>query len=508
MVSPISPQKFGSLSALDARPGSAARRLSDELEEGEVAVSRDSHMYHQQSESWNHDCDRGEEEQVVQPKIKRKRSIRFRPRHSVGRVGKKSAMDVPHLRSGDSSLFPLQMDQKYQPQLCTDKQRKPAREHNASKHDPNDSSSKSRRNLPSRKIASTSKLYAAPKSGRMTLMSSPSEDAGKPSRESGDSKLVNSSRSSSFGAKMSDVILRKCKNVISKLQRRIDKEGQRIVPLLTDLWKRIENSGSIGGSGSNNLDFRKICQSVDRLEYGGVMELVSDVQLVLRSAMHFYGFSLEVRSEAKKVHDLFFDLLKIAFPDTDFREARNSRSFYSPVSTSTSGPSRQVAVGKRQKQINEVESDLGLTQKSLRHGSIHSGGEDTRIIVHMPQKESRLGSASGITREQYQQDDSLLTHPGELVTCKKKRKDREKSSVKPRIGSVGPVSFPSIVRNIRSPESGSVSKDVRLNQQTTHRQIWPNQPSQPSSGGVGSIGWANPVKKLRTDVGKRRPSHL
>ncbi|KAK9013776.1 hypothetical protein V6N11_041772 [Hibiscus sabdariffa] len=497
MVSPISPQKFGSLSALDARPGSASRRLSDELEEGEIAVSGDSHMDHQQSESWNHDRDEGEDEQVVQPKIKRKRSIRVRPRHTVGSVEKKSAMEVPHLQRGDSALSPFQLDQKYQPQLITDTERKPARELNASKHDSNDSSSKYRKNMPSRKIANTSKLHASLKSGRMTLTSSASEDVGKTSRESGDSKLVNSSRSSSFGAKMVEVIQRKCKNVISKLQRRLDKEGQRIVPLLTDLWKRIENSGSIGGSGSNNLDFRKIDQRVDRLEYSGVMELVSDVQLVLKNAMHFYGFSLEVRSEAKKVHDLFFELLKIAFTDTDFREARNSLSFFSPVSTSTSGPSsRQVAVGKRQKPINEFKSDSGLTQKSLQRGSTHAGGEDTKIRVHMPQKESRLGSASGITREQYQQEDSLPTHPGELVTCKKKRKDREKS----RTGSVGPVSPPSNVRNIRSPASGSVSKDARASQQ----QGWANQPN----GGVGSIGWANPVKKLRTGAGKRRPRHL
>ena len=219
------------------------------------------------------------------------------------------------------------------------------------------------------------------------------------------------------------------------------------------------------------------------------------------------NWNSQVRSEARKVHDLFFDLLKIPFPDTDFREARNALSFSSPVSTSTSGPShRPVAVGKRQKPINEVESDSGLTQKSLQRGSTHAG-EDTRVRV-LPQKESRLGSGSGITREQYQQDDSLLTHPGELVICKKKRKDREKSMVKPRTGSVGPVSPPSIGRSIRSPAAGSVSKDARLTQQTTHQQGWPKQPTHPSNGGGGSVGWANPVKKLRTDTGKRRPSHL
>ncbi|KAH1130100.1 hypothetical protein J1N35_001478 [Gossypium stocksii] len=503
IVSPISPQKFGSLSALDARPGSVVRRLPDELEEGEIAASGDSHVDHQQSESWIHDHNEGEYEQVVQPKIKRKRSIRVRPRHTVERAEEKSVTEVPHLERGDSSLLPFQLDQKYQSQLRIDTQTKATRERNAIKHYPSDSSSKCRRNLPSRKIANTSKLHASLKSGKMHSESAP-VDAGKSSRESWDNKLVNTSGSSNSGAKMSNLIQRKCKNVISKLQRRIDKEGQQIVPLLTDLWKRIEKSGYMGGSGSNNLDLQKIDQRVDRLEYSGVMELVADVQLVLKSAMQFYGFSLEVRSEARKVHDLFFDLLKIAFPDTDFREARNALSFSSLVSNSTMGSSaRQAAVGKRQKPINEVEPDSGLTQKSLQRWSSHAG-EDTRVRVHMPQKESRVGCV--ITKELYQQDDSILTHPGELVICKKKRKDREKSMVKPRTGLAGPVSPPSIARSIKSPTTASFSKDAaRLTQQTAHQQSW-HQPAHPPNG--GSVGWANPVKKLRTDAGKRRPSHL
>jgi len=86
-----------------------------------------------------------------------------------------------------------------------------------------------------------------------------------------------------------------CKNVISKLQRRIDKEGHQIVPLLTDLWKRIENSGYSGGSGNNLLDLRKIDQRIDKLEYTGATDLVFDVQFMLKSAMQYYGFSLEVR---------------------------------------------------------------------------------------------------------------------------------------------------------------------------------------------------------------------
>lgn len=85
-----------------------------------------------------------------------------------------------------------------------------------------------------------------------------------------------------------------CKNVISKLQRRIDKEGHQIVPLLTDWWKRVENSGYISGPGNNILDLRKIDQRIDRLEYIGVMELVFDVQQMLKNSMQYYGLSHEV----------------------------------------------------------------------------------------------------------------------------------------------------------------------------------------------------------------------
>lgn len=80
--------------------------------------------------------------------------------------------------------------------------------------------------------------------------------------------------------------------MITKIQRRIDKEGQQIIPLLTDLWKR---TGSPGGSvGNNLLDLRKIEIRVDRLDYNGVMDLIADVQLMLKGGMQYFGFSHEV----------------------------------------------------------------------------------------------------------------------------------------------------------------------------------------------------------------------
>ena len=50
----------------------------------------------------------------------------------------------------------------------------------------------------------------------------------------------------------------------------------------------------MSGGGNNLLDLRKIDQRVDRLEYNGVMELVSDVQYMLKGAMHYYSFQHEV----------------------------------------------------------------------------------------------------------------------------------------------------------------------------------------------------------------------
>ncbi|KAK6918359.1 Glutamine-Leucine-Glutamine, QLQ [Dillenia turbinata] len=478
---------------------SDSRRLMqtpDELEEGEIAVSGDSHMDLQQSGSWIHDRDEGEDEQVLQPKIKRKRSIRVRPRHNMERLEEKLSNEKPSLQRGDSSHLLVQMDGKLEAHLRTDPEAKRFGESSAFKHDQSESSMK-KRNLPSRRIANQSKLHASPKSGR----SAPAEDSSEHSKESWEAKGVNTT-GSAFGAKMSEIIQRRCKSVISKLQKKIDKEGHQIVPLLMDLWKRSENTGYT--PGSNLLDLRKIDQRIDRLEYNGVMDFVFDVQFMLKSAVQYFGFSHEVRNEARKVQDLFFDIMKVAFPDTDFRDARNAVTFSSTLAGSSSAPSpRQLVAGqtKRHRLINEVEHDPSPPPKPLTRGS--ASGEDSRTRSHMLQKESRLICSS---RDQGPQDESpLLTHPGELVICKKKRKDREKSVVKAGTGSSGPVS-PSIGRIMKSPGSGSIPKDAKISQQ------WSNQSPQGTSNsggmGTGSVGWANPVKRMRTDAGKRRPSHL
>ncbi|CAG7908653.1 unnamed protein product [Brassica rapa] len=471
MASPVSSKKFGSLSALDTRPGSVSKRLVDDLEDGEIGASGDSHIDLQRS----YDRDEGGGEQVLQPTIKRKRSIRLRPRQTAEGT---DVSDVP-------AAQPLQVDRSYRSKLRT------VADSHGSRQDQSDSSSRLRI-LPAKKVANTSKLHvSSPKSGRLNATQLPVEDNDEAARETWDG--TSPIGSSNAGARMSHTIQKRCKTVISKLQRRIDKEGQQIVPMLTNLWKRIQNGYAAGGV-NNLLELREIDQRVERLEYVGVMELASDVQYMLRGAMQFYGFSHEVRSEARKVHNLFFDLLKMSFPDTDFREARNALSFSGPsptlVSTSSPRGAGGISQGKRPKPVDEEEPEEPSSPQRRQQR------ENSRIRVQIPQKDPKLGGTSSHTDES-----PILAHPGELVICKKKRKDREKSAPRTRTaGSSSPVSPQAMIgRGLRSPVSGSVTRETRL-AQATH----PN-----NSGAAGdSVGWANPVKRLRTDSGKRRPSHL
>lgn len=193
-------------------------------------------------------------------------------------------------------------------------------------------------------------------------------------------------------------------------------------------------------------------------------------------------FDEQVRSEARKVHDLFFDIMKIAFPDTDFREARSALTFSGSVASSSPRGLPPVGQVKRPKQVIDPEPEPIRLPRPLSRGSI-------------PAKETRFGNNSS-TRggaAHTEEEPRPFTHPGELVICKKKRKDREKSGVvKPGNGSAGPVS--PVGRGTRSPGQTRPSQSQTVGQH--------------GNGSGASIGWANPVKKMRTDAGKRRPSQL
>lgn len=88
-----------------------------------------------------------------------------------------------------------------------------------------------------------------------------------------------------------------CKNVISKLQRRIQKEGNQLVPFLSEWWRRNENSifVSPGATSSNLLDLKRIEQRVDNSEYNDVMDFIADLQLMLKNIVRHCNYLCEVR---------------------------------------------------------------------------------------------------------------------------------------------------------------------------------------------------------------------
>lgn len=233
--------------------------------------------------------------------------------------------------------------------------------------------------------------------------------------------------------------------------------------------------------------------------------------------------------------------MKIAFPETDFREARNALTFPSHGGASAAGgPPPKLAAGagaagagagasasqiKRQRAPGEAEPISGPS-KPNPCGSVppDEEGRITRANASKFQKGSRQDTGP------FSQDQALtepsLAHPGDLVICKKRRQDRRAGPVSPTsqgraasgplspstAGRLGPASPSSLgVRGIAQQQEAAHPA-----QQTMRWAHQPRQQQQQSSGGAGGpsagaeeeVQWAKPVKRMRTDAGKRRPSHL
>ncbi|KAG1354873.1 ATP-dependent helicase BRM [Cocos nucifera] len=514
----VSSQKFGSLSAIDARPGCPSKRMQEDLEEGEIAVSGDSQMDLQQSGSWINEREEGEDEQVLQPTIKRKRSRRVRPRYTVESLEEKSSNERIFPQRG--SQLPLKVDYDYSMQSKTDLELETFNEPVSDRQDVN-TTIKQRQSLPSRKASHIN----LPKFNKSRYMSGPAEVDNEYSGDIWNGNVSNTGDPSFLGTKMSDGLQRKCKNVVSKLQRKIDKDGYQVVPLLSDLWKKNQNANlmSTASVTSNIIDLRRIDQRVDNLEYNGVLDFIADVQLMLQNVVKFCNYSHEVKYEVRKLHDLFFDIMKIAFPDTDFREARNAFTVPSPGGAGAALSPKLAATSsqnKRHKTVAEVKPEPGPIKPASRGpGPLDDDGR-TPGRTSKSQKESgpASGSGSGSGGEHSAPELSLLTHPGDLVICRKKRKDREKSAVK-KTGPMSPLSAtdagqagsktsPSTTRTLRIPLHARPAQQALRPGQRTHHPA--QQAVGPADGppSTEEVQWARHVKKMRTDTGRRRPSHL
>lgn len=163
-------------------------------------------MNQQHSGSWTQDRDEGEDEQVLQPKIKRKRSIRLRPQHA-------RAEDKPSDRAHKiPTQLPVQVDNKYKTLASDDRAHKVLEDTTLMKPDKMDSFIKNKRNLPAKR--NTANVQSGLKSGRVNYGSALPDDATEHLRETSDNKVVKGPKTS--GPKMSEVVLRKvcCSNYL------------------------------------------------------------------------------------------------------------------------------------------------------------------------------------------------------------------------------------------------------------------------------------------------------
>ncbi|KAL0761172.1 hypothetical protein Bca101_077322 [Brassica carinata] len=178
---------------------------------------------------------------------------------------------------------------------------------------------------------------------------------------------------SSTGGRMSHIIQKRCKTVISKLNRQGGSADWADAD--NNMWKRIQNGYAAGGV-NNLFELREIDQRVERLEYVGVMELASDVQYMLRGAMQFYGFSHETRISGKQ---------ETLFPS----------SGPTPSLVSTSSPrGAGISQGKRPKPVDEGEPDHddNAVDARRRHAKHHRHSE---VVTSSDSEEEKGGRRRG-----------------------------------------------------------------------------------------------------------------
>lgn len=221
---------------------------------------------------------------------------------------------------------------------------------------------------------------------------------------------------------------------------------------------------------------------------------------------------MQVRVEAEILHNLFFNIMKIAFPDSDFQEVKDSLSFSNPGggASSTAVPSaKHLASGLKRRSATTTEAEQH-GPGSGKHSHHASAGEAPSRAK--PERDSRHSGPG--SRDQSLDSPGLPLHPGDLFIAKKKRQDRARTSVGspsssgPRgplsptnTGRLGPVPSP---RGARTP----FQRDSHPSQQSMPGWGAHSDRGGSSPPGIGDIHWAKPAKRQRTDTGKRRPSHL
>lgn len=180
----------------------------DDLEEGEIAMSSDSHIDLQQSGSYALEREECEDEQVLQPRIKRKRSMRIRPRPLADKLEEKSnSSKRPAPQQGSQLTMPAENDHalRSRPESESEAFNEPV----SDVPDTGNISVKQKRTSTSRKGPATQRSNAMLKASRLNSVSGVSEGSTENARESWNGRAQNNSGSTSAGTKTSDMMQRK-----------------------------------------------------------------------------------------------------------------------------------------------------------------------------------------------------------------------------------------------------------------------------------------------------------
>jgi hypothetical protein len=133
--------------------------------------------------------------------------------------------------------------------------------------------------------------------------------------------------------------------------------------------------------------------------------------------------------------------MKIAFPDSDFREAKNVSSLMNP------GGAAGSAAAPSTKHTSSGHKRRSSTSEAEQHGSGHARHNQPLSVNKAPSRshssrpERDLRQSGSGSRDQLL-DDAGLIHPSDLVIVKKKRQDRGRSSIgsPSSSGRAGPLS--------------------------------------------------------------------
>ena len=119
---------------------------------------------------------------------------------------------------------------------------------------------------------------------------------------------------------------------------------------------------------------------------------------------------MQVRIEAETLHNLFFNIMKIAFPDSDFSEAKNAMSFSNP------GGAASGAAGQSTKQAALGHKRRASTSEAEQHGSGHSRHNQPSEVPSRPHssRSERDSRHSGSGSRDQLPDGAGLLHPSDM----------------------------------------------------------------------------------------------